>query len=149
MKIFIKNNVKIMVAIIVTAVLCVSGTVYATTKYLSSDVTYKDTTVENALNDLYDINNNSYNSQIILQSGHRSFVSLTYAYKQGYKKFKVSLPGNGTGASCKIYTSNVETNVLTLNYDTIYNTHYSDISNYRISLNATRSWCSFNVYFYK
>lgn len=56
MKKFIKNNVKIISTIIVTAVLCISGTVYATTKYLSSDVTYKDTTVENALNDLYDYN---------------------------------------------------------------------------------------------
>lgn len=149
MKNFIKNNIKVIFAIIVIAVLCISGTVYATTKYLSSDVTYKDTTVENALNDLYDISNNSYNSQIVLESGLRTFVSLTYAYNQGYKKFKVLLPGNGTGASCKIYTSNVGDNVLTLNYDTLYDTHYSDISNYRISLNATGSWCSFNVYFYK
>lgn len=53
MKKFIKNNVKIISTIIVTVVLCISGTVYATTKYLSSDVTYKDTTVENALNELY------------------------------------------------------------------------------------------------
>lgn len=54
MKKFIKNNIKVISAIIVTAVLCISGTVYATTKYLSSDVTYKDTTVESALNDLYE-----------------------------------------------------------------------------------------------
>ena len=54
MKNFIKNNIKAISTIIVTAVLCISGTVYATTKYLSSDVTYKDTTVENALNDLHD-----------------------------------------------------------------------------------------------
>lgn len=53
MKKFIKNNVKIISTIIVTVVLCISGTVYATTKYLSSDVTYKDTTVENALDELY------------------------------------------------------------------------------------------------
>ena len=55
MKNFIKNKIKVIFAIIVIVVLCISGTVYATTKYLSSDVTYKDTTVENALNDLYDI----------------------------------------------------------------------------------------------
>ena len=53
MKKFIKNNVKIISTIIVTAVLCISGTVYATTKYLSSDVTYKDTTVDKALDELY------------------------------------------------------------------------------------------------
>ena len=54
MKKFIKNNVKIISTIIVTAVLCISGTVYATTKYLSNDVTYKDTTVKSVLNDLYE-----------------------------------------------------------------------------------------------
>lgn len=53
MKNFIKNNIKVIFAIIVIAVLCISGTVYATTKYLSSDVTYKDTTVDKALDELY------------------------------------------------------------------------------------------------
>ncbi len=61
MKNFIKNNIKVIFAIIVTAVLCISGTVYATTKYLSSDITYKDTTVENALNELYQNNLKSIN----------------------------------------------------------------------------------------
>lgn len=73
MKNFIKNKIKVIFAIIVIAVLCISGTVYATTKYLSSDVTYKDTTVENALNDLY---NQTYKTKQIyintLQKGETS-----------------------------------------------------------------------------
>ena len=73
MKNFIKNKIKVIFAIIVIAVLSISGTVYATTKYLSSDVTYKDTTVENALNDLY---NQTYKTKQIyintLQKGETS-----------------------------------------------------------------------------
>lgn len=53
MKIFIKNNIKVIVTVIITAILCIGGTVYASTKYLSSDVTYKDTTVDKALDELY------------------------------------------------------------------------------------------------
>lgn len=40
-------------AIVITAIICISGTVYATTKYLASDVTYKDTTVDKALDELH------------------------------------------------------------------------------------------------
>ena len=82
MKNFIKNNIKIISTIIVTAVLCVSGTVYATTKYLSSDVTYKDTTVENALNDLYEnksLNINSNKIKNLLKDG------LSYTFDSDYK----------------------------------------------------------------
>ena len=88
MKKFIKNNVKVIVAIIVTAVLCVSGTVYATTKYLSSDVTYKDTTVENALNDLYEksIKNITFYGRVagaISETGASVSTSLTKNIEKG------------------------------------------------------------------
>ncbi len=39
--------------IVITAIICISGTVYATTKYLASDVIYKDKTVEKALDELH------------------------------------------------------------------------------------------------
>lgn len=47
------KNIKTITIIAITAIVCISSTVYATTKYLASEVTYKNTTVENALNELY------------------------------------------------------------------------------------------------
>lgn len=54
MKKLIKDNIKVFISIIITSILCISGTVYATTKYLASDIIYKDKTVENALDELYE-----------------------------------------------------------------------------------------------
>ena len=48
-----KKNIKMILAIVITAIICISGTVYATTKYWASDVTYKNTTVDKALDELY------------------------------------------------------------------------------------------------
>ena len=91
MKKFIKNNVKIISTIIVTAVLCISGTVYATTKYLSSDVTYKDTTVESALNDLYEksIINITFYGRTIGSKSESSSISLTLTQKVEKGKYLI------------------------------------------------------------
>lgn len=48
------KNIKTITIIAITAIVCISSTVYATAKYLASEVTYKNTTVESALNELYD-----------------------------------------------------------------------------------------------
>ena len=58
---FIKNNFKIIVAISITAIICISGTVFAT-GYLAKDISYKREgtnikNVEEALNELYSTNN--------------------------------------------------------------------------------------------
>ena len=39
--------------IALTAIICITGTTYAATQILASNIAYKDTTVEDALNDLY------------------------------------------------------------------------------------------------
>jgi hypothetical protein len=49
----ITKNIKVILAFLLGMVITIPS-VYAVNKYLSSDVTYKDTTVENALNELYD-----------------------------------------------------------------------------------------------
>ncbi|MBR1718240.1 MAG: hypothetical protein IJ715_03105 [Bacilli bacterium] len=41
--------------IIVTACVCIAGTAYAAVSILASNITYKNTTVDKALNDLYEI----------------------------------------------------------------------------------------------
>lgn len=53
---FLKKNFKLIVGIIIGAILISGISVYATTTYLASQVTYKDgKTVEQALNNLYEI----------------------------------------------------------------------------------------------
>ncbi len=53
----IKKNIKVILAFLLGMIITIPS-VYAVTKYLASDVIYGDTTVENALNELYDQNNN-------------------------------------------------------------------------------------------
>ena len=48
----IKKNIKVILAFLLGMIITIPS-VYAVNKYLASDVTYKDTTVENALNELY------------------------------------------------------------------------------------------------
>lgn len=63
---FIKNNIKIFIIIIITAILCSSISVYATYSYLAKDVSYipsndefKVDNVEDALNELYELKKTS------------------------------------------------------------------------------------------
>lgn len=54
MKNFLKNNLKTILTISSTAIICISGAVFATTQYYASNVIYKDgKNVEQALNELY------------------------------------------------------------------------------------------------
>ncbi len=57
-----KKNFKIIMTIIITAIICTSGTVYAVS-YMAKDIKYKDKTVEDALNELYSNSNNSISNE--------------------------------------------------------------------------------------
>lgn len=80
--------------------------VYAANKYSSSDITYKNTTVENALNDLYKVNDN-YSNKPYTQEGLTIYKDRVTILNGGYYtdknkvtwvnitfKTKVELPGN-------------------------------------------------------
>lgn len=61
MKKFMKRNIKVIVAVIITTLIVGTGTVYATYSYLASNISFTPTdsswevtNVEDALNDLYD-----------------------------------------------------------------------------------------------
>ena len=55
MKKFIKNNKKTILFVIVTAIICISSSVYATLKYSASEISYKNNkSVEQAINELYE-----------------------------------------------------------------------------------------------
>ena len=53
MKKFVKNNLKVFLAIIITTIICITGSVYAAIRLQASEIGYKDGTVEDVLNDLY------------------------------------------------------------------------------------------------
>ena len=103
-----KKNIKMILTIVITAIICISGTVYATTKYLASDVTYKNTTVENALNDLYFYKvNDNYSNKPYTQDGLTIYKDRVTILNGGYYtdknkvtwvnitfKTKVELTGN-------------------------------------------------------
>lgn len=80
--------------------------VYAVNKYSSSDITYKNTTVENALNDLYKVNDN-YSNKPYTQDGLTIYKDRVTILNGGYYtdknkvtwvnitfKTKVELTGN-------------------------------------------------------
>lgn len=58
MKQLIKNNLKVLIAIILTAIICIGGSVYATIRMQADEIGYKDGTVEDALNNLYSLAGN-------------------------------------------------------------------------------------------
>ena len=89
---------KTILTILITAIICITGTVIAS-NYLASEIAYKDTTVENALNDLYARSNaNEYHvssnsiiptetEQVLETSGKRLDGNLTIgAIPDLYKK---------------------------------------------------------------
>lgn len=56
---FVKNNLKVIVAVIITALICISSTAYATTQIFASNISYDNTTsgltstdVQSAINEL-------------------------------------------------------------------------------------------------
>lgn len=68
MKKFVKNNLKVFISVVITAIICTSGTVYAVSQYYAENISFTPskenqekgftaTNVEEALNNLYD---NSY-----------------------------------------------------------------------------------------
>ena len=107
MKKFIKNNLKVFITILITAIICISGTVYAAIKIQASEIGYNDTTVDQALNDLY-TTSNRFNSINI------SFSSVSYSntinsqanfnfdeFANYYKYFKInSLTTNTSTSYC-------------------------------------------------
>ena len=61
---FIKNNLKIIIAIIITIVVVTATSVYAAIKIRADEIEYKDGTVQDALNDLYNLSSNNSSDMI-------------------------------------------------------------------------------------
>lgn len=83
---FIKNNLKIILAVVVTAIICISGAVFAT-GYFAKDIIYKDgKNVEEALNDLYSKLNNidNYDNKTYTQEGLSVYDNRAAIVNGGY-----------------------------------------------------------------
>ena len=66
MKKFFRNNLKTILAVGATAVICISGTAFAAFQYNAKQVEYKDgKSVEEALNDLY--NKSNENNEVLIK----------------------------------------------------------------------------------
>ena len=78
MKKILKNKIFL---VLITAIICITVTVYATGEILASNITYNDTTVEGALNDLY--NKATEHKVCMLISGTKDTVGAKYACDPG------------------------------------------------------------------
>ena len=83
---FIKKNLEIILAVVVTAIICISGTVFAT-GYFASDVKYKkedgtETNVEKALNELYNKIKNA--SMLTILDDNRGEYEIPNGVKSSY-----------------------------------------------------------------
>ena len=82
MKKCIKSNLKVFIAIIVTAVICIGGTVLASVQFQANEVGYKNTTVDKALDDLYDRVSGTKVACLLI-SGQAETVGSKYACDPG------------------------------------------------------------------
>lgn len=107
MKKILKNNIKIILAILITAVIAGGVSVYATYTYLAENVEYTKAngtkvSVEEALNELYNKNNNITSRVVACQSfaatSNNATVNIEYTFeKAGY--VIVNLGTRSTGSS--------------------------------------------------
>lgn len=110
-----KNNIKTIMIVVITAIICISGTVYAVSEYYAKDISFTPSTenqekgftatnVEEALNKLYEIQNNNenQNNKIIIESGIISknsagtFFSENINISKGTKKVYIYSSINST-----------------------------------------------------
>lgn len=96
MKKILKNRVFL---VIITAIICISISTYAAIKIQASEIGYKNGSVEDALNNLYNIaNGNLSNYSCILLSGNKETIGSEYACNLGdgvYRNFYLlKLDGN-------------------------------------------------------
>ena len=129
MKKFIKNNLKVFIAILITAIICISGTVYAAIKIQASAIEYNDTPLDEVLDDLYTTVDNSVLNQFTFNFcgihnfnqnyGGSSMIKLNDFSNYKYFKF-VNYYANEYVSSCIIRASVNNSSNVTLNANTEY-----------------------------
>lgn len=157
MKNFIKNNLKVFVAIMITTIIVGSVSVYAASQYFAKDITFTPTNenfkkengepienVEDALNELYNQKNNEYTTWLIVEGdvGAKSQLNLL---DLKLKKFTALQLICSTSNAAKINISNSNFD----QYNTVELNKEYDISNqfYRLFLEKTSGsgWCQVKI----
>ena len=80
------RKTKLFLICLIVAVLFMSFGVYAATMYNAGDIKYKDITVENALNELYQ-KNEKKSGELFLDFAKSTELKITHNYKNGYTGF--------------------------------------------------------------
>lgn len=138
---------KYILAILITAIICITGTVIAS-NYLASEIAYKDTTVENALNDLYSKVKPEYDGELSFTPSE-SEQTITTANKlltsnitigaipNEYKKLttETDVESNKLLNGVKAYNSNGELITGTISTNCVYGT-YNHAKNTQININV-------------
>ena len=143
-----KKNIKFIIIGIIIGGLLFTGVGVLASQIFARDVSYGNTNVESALDDLYSkANNNSVFSEFIsIVDGSTQFDFANIKY-HGFKKFKVENIWDN-GASCSIKIVNT-TNWLEENSPYSLNTEYDIPDSNRILLRASNGQCDFRLSLYK
>lgn len=114
MKKIIKNNLKVVLAIIITAIICISTTAYAITKIYARDITFTATNenftatnVEDAINELYENASNidlgnlyfrhDTDTKLTIPTKAKKYIMFGYSYgQQWWNGARISTVDNGT-----------------------------------------------------
>ena len=156
MRKFIKNNLKVFIAVLITAIICISGTAYAAIKIQADEIGYKDGTVEDALNNLYGrIGGDNYVDNTIkdilnIFNGQLGVIDiLTPSFMN---KISTSPPAVKAMLDNSTFRNNASTALLTAlnaglvpslnsNQNVIYSTQYGGYDGYR-AYSDSSYWCS-------
>lgn len=133
MKKIINDNLKIIISIFITIIIVGTGTVYAVT-YLASDIKYKNTNVEDALNDLYNKKNNSLNLSYVKDG---LVFDLNYKLTGTLRSKSISKDENGYifNGNSAIYLDRMQTPQMT--YEIYYKSN--SITSRKTILSSTQS----------
>lgn len=155
MKNFIKNNLKVFVAIMITTIIVGTVSVYAASQYFAKDISFIPTNenfkkengeaitnVEDALNELYNINNKKVSIQLFENNSEGQLV-LTNSIFSRYKKFKMVDMYNYNARSCIASVLNDAGTVrVNLQLNTEYNLNDLINNGYtKLGIVSTGGWC--------
>ena len=132
MRNFIKRNIKIIITVIITSIICISGTTIATYMYSASEIKYNEQmSVENALNDLYgkvliDKTNLSYINNIgVVSSDLRNATTKQFTLNKG-KYILVAMARAAEYGSTYSISGSTSLNEISGDISNLMNLKYSD-----------------------
>ena len=144
---------------------CIS--VYATIYYEASQINYKSTTLDHAIDELYTTQNttisnkdsqittlqNTLNTPTHIRITTRSTsteIMFDILRQNGFQQFKVVNSSKASGASCDISKTMSSTTWQYVDNNYVFNTVY-DIpnNNDRLRFNSTNGYCDFAIYLYR